>query len=199
MANPAIPPGSLILVTGVNGLIASHVADQCLAAGYRVRGTTRDKQKNAWILDLFSSRYGSDAFELVEVKDMTKDAAFDEAVKECSGIAHIASNMSFSNVVDEVVGDAVQGALSVLESASKESTVKRFVFTSSSTAATLPKPGQKFTVYKDSWNDEAIKLAHEKNPDPFIVYAASKTQAEREVWNWAEKNKPSFIVNAGVC
>lgn len=33
---------------------------------------------------------------------MTKDGAFDEAVKECVGIAHVASNMTFSTSCDEV-------------------------------------------------------------------------------------------------
>lgn len=36
---PAIAPGSLTLVTGVNGFIGSHIADQLLSLGYRVRGT----------------------------------------------------------------------------------------------------------------------------------------------------------------
>jgi uncharacterized protein YbjT (DUF2867 family) len=37
--------GSLILVTGVNGLLGSHVADQLLHAGYKVRGSVRDPQR----------------------------------------------------------------------------------------------------------------------------------------------------------
>jgi nucleoside-diphosphate-sugar epimerase len=196
--DPAIPLESLILITGVNGLIASHVADQCLSAGYCVRGTTRDAKKNGWISSVFSSKYGADKFELFEVKDMTKDGAFDAAVKGCVGVIHVASNMTFSTNYDEVVGDAVNGALEALKSAKQEISVKRFVFTSSSTAATLPRPGEKFTVHKDTWDDEAVRLAKEENPDAFTVYAASKTEAERNVWNWVQKNKPSFVVNAGI-
>lgn len=75
--------------------------------------------------------------------------------------------------------------------------MKRFVFTSSSTAATMPKPGKKFTVYKDTWNDESVRLAKQDKPDAFTVYAASKTEGEKHVWNWVEENKPSFVVNAG--
>lgn len=29
----------------------------------------------------------------------------------------------------------------------------------------MPKPGKKFTVHKDTWNDEAVKLAKEKDAD----------------------------------
>lgn len=43
--SPAIERGSALLVTGANGYIGSHVVDQLLAAGYRVRGTARDAKK----------------------------------------------------------------------------------------------------------------------------------------------------------
>jgi nucleoside-diphosphate-sugar epimerase len=44
-----IPKGSLIVVTGVNGYIASHVAYQLLLSGYRVHGTVRTRAKGAWL------------------------------------------------------------------------------------------------------------------------------------------------------
>lgn len=78
--NPAIPLGSLVVVSGVTGFIGSHVADQILAAGYKVRGTTRNGQKGAWIQQYFSSKYGSASFELREVPNMSTENAFDEVV-----------------------------------------------------------------------------------------------------------------------
>ena len=80
-SNPTIEPGSLVLVTGVNGLIASHIADQFLALNYKVRGTVRDAVKSAWVTDLFEQKYGPGKFELVVVKDLTAVGAFDSAVK----------------------------------------------------------------------------------------------------------------------
>jgi nucleoside-diphosphate-sugar epimerase len=53
---PAIPKGSTVLVTGVNGYIGSHVADQLLLAGYRVRGTTREASKAAKLLDIWEKK-----------------------------------------------------------------------------------------------------------------------------------------------
>ena len=79
--NTAIAPHSLVLVTGVNGFIASHVADQLLAAGYRVRGTVRDTAKAHWINELFEQRHGKGVFDTVLVEDMAQEGAFDEAVK----------------------------------------------------------------------------------------------------------------------
>jgi nucleoside-diphosphate-sugar epimerase len=77
---PALEPGSTILVTGVSGFAGSHVADQLLAAGYHVRGTTRDVVKNAWVPDMFA-KYGREKFELVTVVDGTKPTAFDSVLK----------------------------------------------------------------------------------------------------------------------
>lgn len=79
--SPVIAPGSLVLVTGANGYIGSHVASQLIQAGYRVRGTVRDKAKTAWLQELFDKKYGEGKFESVIVEDMGKRGAFDEACK----------------------------------------------------------------------------------------------------------------------
>lgn len=55
-----IPKGSLILVTGVNGYIASHTANRLLKEGYLVRGTVRAKDKADWLYGLFDKLYGED-------------------------------------------------------------------------------------------------------------------------------------------
>lgn len=88
-----LPKGSKILITGVNGLIASHCADQALKHGYKVRGTTRSIDKNRWMLEVFAKKYGSDLFELVEVKDMQQPGAFDMAMEGCSAVMHVATVM----------------------------------------------------------------------------------------------------------
>ena len=78
---PAIAPSSLILVTGVNCFIGSHVADQLLQAGYRVRGTTRDTAKTDWVKEMLDKQHGEGKFEAVIVKSMADTRAFDEACK----------------------------------------------------------------------------------------------------------------------
>ncbi|KZM24608.1 catalytic [Ascochyta rabiei] len=80
--SPTIPYGSTVVVTGCSGFIGSHVADQALAAGYKVRGASRDANKNKWLSDFFAQKYGDGKFELVSVPDLTKENAFDEAVKD---------------------------------------------------------------------------------------------------------------------
>lgn len=84
----AIPEGSLVLVTGANGFIGSHVIDQLLQLGYKVRGTVRSPKKAAWVKEMFEKKYGAGMFELVEVADMSTPGAFDEAIKGASGSSH---------------------------------------------------------------------------------------------------------------
>lgn len=76
-----VSPGSRILVTGVSGFIGSHVADQLLARGYSVTGTTRDASKIAWIQQLFDNKYGTGKFNIVEIADFNKTAVFDTVLE----------------------------------------------------------------------------------------------------------------------
>lgn len=82
----AIPKGSTVLVTGVNGLIASHVADQLIQAGYNVKGTVRSEDKGKMMAETFEKRYsGKDAFSYVVVEDMSTKDAFHDAIKGETG------------------------------------------------------------------------------------------------------------------
>jgi uncharacterized protein YbjT (DUF2867 family) len=97
--SPAIAPGSTVLVTGANGFVGAHVADQLLQQGYKVRGTVRDASKHQWLVDRFSQKYGPDRFEIVTVKDMREPGAFDDAV---SGIL-TASSYHHYNTDDAII------------------------------------------------------------------------------------------------
>lgn len=87
----------------------------------------------------------------------------------------------------------------VLKAAAMHPTVKRFVYTSSSASAVLPKPNTKFSFGPETWNNEAIDLAWKPPPYTaergFATYAASKTQAEKACWAFMEKEKPQFVLN----
>ena len=197
--DPAIPPNSLILVTGANGFIARHVCDQFLKAGYRVRGTSRAASKMTWLHDLFDSKYGKDRFESAVVEDMASPNAFDAACNGVKGVCHVASILSFSPDPNAVIPTVIAGARNAAASAKREGGVSRFVYTSSSTAITAPKPGKKFTVSVDNWNDEDVEAAWKPPPyEPqraWAVYGASKTQAERAMWEFMREKDPPFTLN----
>ncbi|KAF5573960.1 aldehyde reductase [Fusarium pseudocircinatum] len=193
--NPAVSLGTWVVVSGVSGFIGSHVADQLLKARYKVRGTTRDSKKNAWIEAHFNQAYGSGSFELVEVPDMTANGAFDNVVQGANGFIHVANDMTGSKDPDVAVERAVRGALNALR-ASAEAGIKRFVYTSSSFAATQPKPNKSFKIAHDTYNEEAMKRAWEPEPGTEDIYSASKVITERRIAAWIKENKSTMVVNA---
>lgn len=105
-----------------------------------------------------------------------------------------------------VIPGAIAGTINALTAAAKEPGIKRFVVTSSSTAAHLPRPSSMGpahpvhrTVTIDTWNDEMVASAYRDQacePDQgAIVYAASKTLAEKAAWDFVCQKKPAFTMN----
>lgn len=194
-----VPKGSTVLITGVNGFIGSNIADQFLTFGFKVRGTTRSLEKNAWVSTLFNKKYGPGNFELVAVPDMVAQDAFIEAAKGVSAIVHTASIFTMDPNPHNVIPGTVSGTVNALKAAAQEPSVKRFVLTSSSTAALIPKPNNPIKVTTDTWNDEAVELAYRDPPyEPERagpVYGASKTLSEKEAWKFMDEKKPGFTLN----
>lgn len=116
-----------------------------------------------------------------------------------SGVVHVASILTFDPDPNKVIPDVIKGALNAATSASKESSIKRFVYTSSSTAITKPYPNREFTISTDNWNNEDIEAAWKPPPyEPqraWAVYGASKTQAEQKMWEFYKDRKPGFVLN----
>ena len=88
---PIFPQGSLILVTGANSFIGSHVIDQLLSIGYHVRGTVRDTQKNSWLAELFEKKYKKGQFQLVHVAEFNNGENASEELKEAMKGASMAT------------------------------------------------------------------------------------------------------------
>ena len=78
----SLPPsnGKTVLITGINGYIASVLGLDFLSRGYNLRGTTRAKASAAALLSDAYAAYTS-RVEVIEVPDMKAHGAFDEAVK----------------------------------------------------------------------------------------------------------------------
>lgn len=119
-----------------------------------------------------------------------------------SGIAHVATDVTFSPDPFLVINATVNAIHSILDAASRSSTVKRFVYTASSSAlapfiASLPRK-----LDASSFNEECVKKAWA--PPPYNadrtldVYAASKMLAEQAVFTYAKEKQPHFVVNSVV-
>ncbi|KAJ6104764.1 NAD dependent epimerase/dehydratase [Penicillium sp. IBT 18751x] len=200
MANlTALPAGSLVLVTGANGYIGSHVVNTLLQLGYRVRGTIRSPKP--WLDNLFETKYGPGVFESYVLPSFDDSALLDKCLDGTSGIVHVASDVSFNDDPNLVIPWVVRAVENVLEAASRHSSIKRFVLTSSSSAVLIPAPNKEgVRVDESTWNEAAVKAAFDPNvksaDKPYVVYAASKTLGEQAAWKWIEKHNPQFVFNA---
>ncbi|KAJ7490826.1 D-lactaldehyde dehydrogenase [Mycena latifolia] len=186
---PSITSGK-VLVSGANGFVAIWVVRALLEQGFSVRGAVRSIDKGKHLSELFSS-YG-DKFELTVVPDITKEGAFDEAVKGVDAIEHTASPFHF-NADDpaELFEPAIKGTVGILESALKcGKSVKRVVVTSS-TAAVMNLSTEPQVLDELSWNDDAVRDVEEKGRASAarVKYCASKTLAERAAWDFVKQHR----------
>ena len=124
-----------VLVTGASGFVAQHLILQLLASGHSVRGTLRSLKRAdevRGVLAKFDPRAKDIAF--VEA-DLSSDAGWDDAVRNCDFVQHVASPFPATHPKDEMelIRPARDGALRVLKAA-KAAGVKRVVLTSSMAA-----------------------------------------------------------------
>jgi nucleoside-diphosphate-sugar epimerase len=216
----AVLPPAKVLVTGANGFLAVYTVQKYLEAGYSVRGTVRSLSKSAFLTDKFSD-YG-DRFELVVVEDITKEGAFDEAVRGVDAIAHTASpfhykstnpdgmfffplrnHVLFNKMKPDLIIPAVQGTTSILNSALKHgSSVKRIVATSS--VAAVREPTTVPRIFSEStWNNASVEDVKTKGSaaGAVAIYMASKTMAEKAAWEFVAAHKSDIswdlvVINA---
>jgi len=166
---------STILVTGASGFIALHCIEQLLDAGHQVRGTVRSLSRKSEIEEALTAA-GRDvsALSLYEA-DLAKKDGWDEAVKGCDYVLHIASPfiLGVPKHEDELIVPAVSGVEFVV-GAAIEHQVKRVVLTSSGASITDTHDGKTHFTEAD-WTD----VNHPKT----TAYYKSKTLAEKRAWD----------------
>ncbi|GAB6018891.1 hypothetical protein CHUAL_000549 [Chamberlinius hualienensis] len=190
---------ALILVTGANGYIASHVIQLLQKEGYKVRGSVRDlkeESKTQWLKQLCPD--AKHELELVEA-DLLKEDGWAAAVKDCQFVIHTASpfpNQNVTNSEDELFKPAVEGTKLVLKACSESKTVQRVVLTSSITAVHGDINSEENKVYtEEDWtNPESPSLDN---------YAKSKTLAEKAAWDFVKELKDDekfelVVINPGL-
>ncbi|VUC29006.1 unnamed protein product [Clonostachys rosea] len=185
--------GKLILVTGANGFIATHIVQSLLQSGYRVRGAVRSQTSADATLKTFPE--SSQSLSVVIVPDMTVPGAFDEAVKGVDAVLHTASpfKLDVKDNETELLVPAIKGTEVLLGSvAAHGAAVKRVVITSSFAAmVNLTKglwPGH--TYNESDWNEVTYEYA--KTTDAGTAYVASKALAEKAAWDFVRERKPQF-------
>ncbi|CVK85133.1 related to aldehyde reductase II [Fusarium mangiferae] len=201
ISKPAVPSGSTVVVIGANGCMGVETCEKLLQAGFSVRGTVRDVEKNRqWMHRLFDIKW-SGMFELVHVADSEAEGAFDAAFKGAEGVIYVSTPIILHADPVKVVEPVGKGTINSLEAAARAG-VKRYVLSSSSKAVESTNynhPHQMSSMF----NCEAIgKACCEPNVDDidrFVdVYSASRALAELAFWSWVGKYQPSFVANCVV-
>jgi uncharacterized protein YbjT (DUF2867 family) len=76
---------SLVLVTGPNGYIGTHVVQQLLEGGYNIRAAVRS-ERAVKEMEKVHGRYTAQLTTTI-VPDITATGAFDQAVKDVNAVS----------------------------------------------------------------------------------------------------------------
>ncbi|KAL5802647.1 hypothetical protein ACOSQ4_030952 [Xanthoceras sorbifolium] len=184
-------------VTGATGYVGSWLVKSLLQRGYIVHATVRDPAK---MLHIFSQWTGNDRLRLFQA-DLQVEGSFDEAVKGCNGVFHVAASMEFDIHVKEnietyvqsnVINPAIKGILNLFRACLKSESVKRVVLTSSiSTITAKDSTGKWRPVVDEScqtpndhvWNTKASGW----------VYVLSKLLTEEAAFKFANENNIDLV------
>ncbi|KAF2207343.1 hypothetical protein CERZMDRAFT_51287 [Cercospora zeae-maydis SCOH1-5] len=182
-----------ILITGGTGFVAT------CSHGYRVRTTVRTPGQGDCVKKTHA--IFEQALDFAVVDDITREGAFDEAVKGVDGVVHTASPSNPGGKDNErhLLHPAIQGTKNILKSIAKRAPqVERVVITSSFAAIFDPKQGlgAGYTYSENDW----CPLTYEegRTGDAVTGYLASKTLAEKAAHDFVEQQRPNFTV-AAIC
>lgn len=167
-----------VLVTGISGFLARHVALQLLQKGDRVRGTVRSLARRGEIeQSLGAAGAPIDSLEFVEA-ELLGDEGWEAAVAGCEAVIHTASPFppALPKDEDELIRPAREGTLRVLRAAHAAG-VRRVVLTSSIAATNYGSGKAPFT--EEDWTDVEGASA--------TPYYKSKTLAERAAWDYSRE------------
>lgn len=169
----------LVLLTGISGFIAKHVALKLLNAGYAVRGTLRRMDRTDEVRAALAPYLTEHAGELTFIQaDLESDTGWAEAFRDVTSLVHTASPFPLSQPKDpaQIIRPAVEGTERVLKAAAAAG-VTRVVLTSS-TVAVINEAKPDTLQDEADWCDVHIPTT--------TAYAKSKTLAERAAWEIAK-------------
>lgn len=165
-----------VLLTGISGFLGGHIALQLLNAGYIVRGSVRKLDKTDAVRAMLDAA-GADTSRLECVAlDLTQDAGWADAVKDCRYVQHIASPFVIRAPADRMalIGPAIEGTTRAIKAA-LAARVERVVLTSSMAAIAYGHARDRAQIFTAAdWTNLESR--------PVSAYIESKTRAERRAW-----------------
>lgn len=170
----------IIVLTGITGFIAKHIALLALERGHHVQGTLRDLSRADEVRAALTPHLTDpEALQRLSfhAADLTGDAGWPQAMAGATALIHTASPFPLSMPRDEqaLIRPAVEGTSRVLRSA-RAAGITRAVLTSS-TVAVIDESVDR--IYDESdWCKTSLPTTS--------AYAKSKTLAEQRAWEIAE-------------
>lgn len=180
-----------VLLTGISGFIAKHIAVKLLNAGFAVRGSLRNMSRADEVRNAIALHADTAKLSFVAL-DLNSDDGWVEAMEGASALIHTASPFPIEQPknADDLIRPAVDGTLRAMASA-RAAGVMRVVLTSSTVA--LTDPLHRGMMDETTWCD----------PDAAgtSAYAKSKTLAETAAWEFATQQgmqlttiNPGFVM-----
>ena len=165
-----------VFVSGGSGYIAMYCIKILISKGYYVVTSVIDKSKINIVKNSLD-KHGISCENIdFKILNLLNDEGWDDALKDCEYVLHMASPVIPGNVDEDlVVKPAVEGMERCLNAAIKNG-AKKFVQTSSY-AAIYGKKSKSREFHDDDWTD----LSNKK----LLPYEISKTKSEMKMWDIA--------------
>ncbi|XP_017413363.1 dihydroflavonol 4-reductase isoform X3 [Vigna angularis] len=175
-----------VCVTGASGFIGSWLVMRLIQRGYRVRATVVDPvlyvdnmKKVKPLLEI----PGAESKLSLWKANLAEEGSFDEAIKGCIGVFHVATPIDFESKdpENEVIKPAIRGVIDIMKACLKAKTVRRLVYTSS--AITTHITDHQKPLYDEScWTD--VELCRRVKMPGWV---------KQEAWKFAKENGMDFI------
>lgn len=180
-----------VLLTGITGFIAKHIAVELLNEGYAVRGSMRSTKRvqevNAAVAKGLNDPSLLTRLSFCEL-DLTKDTGWTDAMRGMDALLHTASPFPLVQPKNEqdLIAPAVDGTMRALNAA-KAAECQRVILTSSTVAIAGSPLADGQTAYSEqNWTDV--------NAPGTSAYAKSKTLAEKAAWDFVENEAPEIAL-----
>jgi nucleoside-diphosphate-sugar epimerase len=177
---------SVVLLTGANGFLGRHVAEELIARGHNIRTVVRDKSNVAALRTHLGDR--SARVDSWTIGTLSDASTCDRAVAGCDAVVHVAAGLTGSP--SSLFLDTVVATRNLVEAALSHR-IRKFVLVSSLGVYGTWRLGREAVL------DESCAL----DPTPHLrdPYSFSKIEQERVCWSaYTNRRLPLAVIRPGV-